>query len=300
MSFEASIQGTHTSTQPGPSSATLRFRRDQVSSGVSRLGRLRPGGQLHIEYDPGRLMPEYTGGGTPDIVCHVRFYPGGKERSGSLQLRPGASAAGPGLFEAIIPPGTSSVEIWFERREGSVATGWDSRYGQNYRFAVTPSGLPVPERSVQVRPEAIVDPKRIRVVEDTASKAQASAGVSGATLHTGLSIRAQIGALGEGSTPLSAWADVHVFDASDDLIHGGTVDLKKPEAAPDGEVLVWHADVYQGSGGSSGAGVWSRPDAHTVQYRLYCQVDGTLYTDGVLHQFEVPADTEVRPTGTAW
>jgi hypothetical protein len=265
---------------------------------------LRPGGQLHIEYDPGRLMPESTGGGTPDIVCHVRFYPGGKERSGSLQLRPGAAAVGPGLFEAIIPPGTSSVEIWFERREGTVATGWDSRYGQNYRFAVTSSGLPVPERSVQVRPEALVDPTRIHVVEDTASKAPASVGASGAAVHTGVSIRARIGTLGAASSRLRAWADVHVFDASDDVIHSGTIDFQQPEALAhgpaEGEVLVWHAEVYQGSGGSSGAGVWFRPDAHTVQYRLYCQVGDALYTDGVLHQFEVPADAEVRPTGTTW
>lgn len=294
MSFEASIQDTTSNSESGAGSATLRFRHDQISSGVSRVGRLRPGGQLHIEYDPGRLMPESTGGGAPDIVCHVRFYPGGKERSGSLQLRPGAPS-GPGLFEAIIPPGTGSVEIWFERREGSVATGWDSRYGQNYRFAVTASGLPVPERSVLLRPDAIVDPTRIRVVEDTASKTQASAAASGAALHTGVRIRAEIGA---SSGALAAWADVHVFDASDDLIHGGSIPLQKPEARPDmGEMLVWDADVYQGSGGGSGAGVWFRPDAHTVQYRLYCQVDDALYTDGVLHQFEVPADTDVRPKG---
>ena len=35
-------------------------------------------------------------------------------------------------------------------------------------------------------------------------------------------------------------------------------------------------------------GVWSRPDADTVQYRLYFQVRGQVFTGGVLHQFEVP------------
>jgi hypothetical protein len=189
------------------------------------------------------------------------------------------------------------VEIWFERREGSVATGWDSRYGQNYRFAVTLDGLPVPERSVQPREDAIVDPMRVRVVEDTASKAQASFGATGAALQTGVRIRARIGAA---STPLTAWADVHVFDASDDLIHSGTIALEKEVRPPADEERIWDADVYQGSGGGSGAGVWFRPDAHTVQYRLYAQVGNKLYTDGVLHQFEVPADTEVRPTGTTW
>ena len=41
-------------------------------------------------------------------------------------------------------------------------------------------------------------------------------------------------------------------------------------------------------------GAWSRPDAHTVQYRLYCERAGQVFTDGVLHQFEVPADEDVR------
>jgi hypothetical protein len=58
--------------------------------------------------------------------------------------------------------------------------------------------------------------------------------------------------------------------------------------------------VYQGSGGGSGAGVWWSPDAHLVQYRLYCQVGEQVFTDGVLHQFEVPADAEVRPIPGSW
>ncbi len=135
------------------------------------------------------------------------------------------------------------------------------------------------------------------MVEDTASKAQTSIGATGAALQTGVRIRARVGAT---STPLTAWADVHVFDASDDLIHGGTIALEKEVRPHADEERVWDADVYQGSGGGSGAGVWFRPDVHTVQYRLYCQVGNVLYTDGVLHQFEVPADTEVRPTGTSW
>jgi hypothetical protein len=204
-----------------------------------------------------------------------------------------AIASGQGSFEAIIPAATSSVDIWFERREGTVSTGWDSRYGLNYRFAVTPDGLPVPERSVPLRPGATINPAYIRVVEDTASKAQASLRARGAALHTEVRIRFRIRVT---SSPLTAWADVHVFDALDDLIHSGSIALQKLEAWPaSGEELVWDADVYQGSGGGSGAGVWFRPDAHTVQYRLYCQVDNTPFTDGVLHQFEVPADAEVRP-----
>jgi len=280
--------------------AKLRFRRDQISSGVSRLGRLRPGGRLSIEYDLARLLPDDPGAATADITCHVRFNPGGEECTGSLQFRlvgvrsTAAFAAGPGMFETTIPSETSSVEIWFERRDEMGTTTWDSRYGQNYRFAVTPSGLPVPEQSVVMRPEAAVDPATIRVVGDSATKQQT--GSHGAALQTAVSMRAQIG---QASCRLRAWADVHVFDASDELIHTGTIALEGPEAVPaPGQERAWRADVYQGSGGGSGAGVWSRPDAHTVQYRLYCQLEGTLYTDGILHQFDVPADTEVHPVST--
>ena len=53
------------------------------------------------------------------------------------------------------------------------------------------------------------------------------------------------------------------------------------------------------TGGGSGIGVWSRPDAHTIQYRLYCkakrpvfEAQAPVFTDGVLHEFEVPADED--------
>jgi hypothetical protein len=214
-------------------------------------------------------------------------------------MRSGAGLTpGPGVFETTILPGTAAVEIWFERREGSEATGWDSRYGQNYRFAVVARGLPVPDQSVRIRSKAIVDPTRIGVVEDAASKEHGSFGSSCASLQTVVRVHARIGI---GSPAVRSWADVHVFDALDEIIHAETIVLQKPEAlALSGEERVWQADIYQGSGGGSGAGVWSRPDVHTVQYRLYCQVDDTVYTDGVLHQCDVPADMEVRPTGNTW
>jgi len=57
-----------------PTTAILRFRHSQGSLGVSRHGRVRPGGRLIVEYDPARLT---QGGNAPasstDILCHVRF-----------------------------------------------------------------------------------------------------------------------------------------------------------------------------------------------------------------------------------
>ena len=114
-------------------------------------------------------------------------------------------------------------------------------------------------------------------------------------LHTGLMLRALIS---EQVLPTDVWADIHVFDAADELIDTHNVILRQQDSTPDGALFVWGDDIYEGSGGGSGMGLWSRPDAHTIQYRLYCQTKASgvptqIFTDGVLHEFEVPADEEV-------
>ena len=194
----------------------------------------------------------------------------------------------PALLEVPVPVGTTGVELWFERREPAGTSAWDSRYGQNYTFDVSREGLPIPKRSVAARPETLIDLSNIRVVEDAATKEEAGRGMSVRTL---LVVRALTG---HPAAAADTWADVHVFDAAGELIHAGSVAFKPPERTADPALRVWEDEVYQGSGGGSGVGVWSRPDAHTVQYRLYCQVRGQVFTDGVLHQFEVPADEDVR------
>jgi hypothetical protein len=81
-----------------PNTATLHFRHSQGSLGVSRHGRIRPGGRLVVEYGPTRLS---QGGSAPtwsaDILCHVRFQPLGQtysETSWSMQIRSRVLAAG--------------------------------------------------------------------------------------------------------------------------------------------------------------------------------------------------------------
>jgi hypothetical protein len=191
------------------------------------------------------------------------------------------------------------MELWFERRGPAAGpVGWDSRYGQNYTFAVARDGLAVPEQSVKLRPEAIIEPDRIQVVQDAAAKAQTGTGSSGSALQTELRVSAQISRPTQLTT---AWADIHVFDATWELIYRYTIPLHRPDSREvEKTTHTWSASVYQGSGGGSGAGVWSPPDAHGVQYRLYCQVGEQLFTDGVLHQFDVPPDAEVRPIPGGW
>ena len=285
-----------------PSDVTLQFRRDQKHSGISRHGQLHPGKVVKIEYDPARLISA-LGTTVNDVVCHLRFRPSGEQRSGSLvpevrSWRNPTRPSGPLAFQAQIPSGASAVEIWFEGR-GSIGTaGWDSQYGRNYVFPMAEAGLAIPERSVVLRPEAVVDPNRIRVVEDAASKEQITMGASGTRLQTGLVVRAR---LDKPAASTLVWADIHVFDATGDLLHTGTISLDQAEPpTADTELRFWDAEVYSGSGGASGMGVWARPDAHTIQYRLYCQIEHDVFTNGVLHQFDVPADREVKPIPGGW
>lgn len=274
--------------------ATLRFRHSQGSLGVSRHGQIRPGGGLVVEYDPARLVQ--PGNNTPssaDILCHVRFQPTGETHTESVleHATPLVGPSGPprpALMAVLVPLETTEVELWFERRGPAGISAWDSRYGQNYTFDVSGEGLPIPTRSVAMRPDSLVDFNKVHVVEDTASKEEA---VRGMSMRTLLEVRA---VTGQPAAAADTWADVHVFDASGELIHAGTVVFERPKRTEDPALRVWDDGVYQGSGGGSGVGVWSRADAHTVQYRLYCEGAGQVFTDGVLHQFEVPPDADVR------
>ena len=126
-----------------------------------------------------------------------------------------------------MPVGTTEVELWFERRRRGGPSDWDSRYGQNYTFDVCREGLPIPTRSVALRRESLIDLNKIRVVDDTATKEEAGRGMSVRTL---LAVRALAG---HPAAAADAWVDVHVFDASGELIHAGTVIFQRPERDAD-------------------------------------------------------------------
>jgi CheY-like chemotaxis protein len=301
MNLQANVEreGTRAS---GP--ATLQFRRDQKNSGVSRHGLLHGGERLRIEYDPARLV--LAGGDAKAItgvLCHLRFQPSGEQQNEVLlpQATVSSALAGaprPLVCELQIPSETRQVEVWFEGRIAEETCGWDSHYGQNFTFPVTDDGLPVPERSVVPRSNARIDARRVHVVEDAASKEQVALGASGSRLQTALVVRAQVD---QPSDLAGVWADVHVFDAMGELLHAVTVALEpNSQTQPAAALRLWDAEIYPGSGGASGMGVWSRPDAHTINYRLYAQMGEQLFSDGVLHQFDLPADTEVRPIPGGW
>jgi hypothetical protein len=130
-------------------SATLRFL-----AGWREVleGSIKPGGRLIIEYDPNRLPHcrlQWHGAQVWDIRVTIVFHPSGQTCSGSVleEIRqPPISGAvvdlRPKAFVVTVPTDATSVEMWFHNsyRMSSNCDAWDSRFGQNYVYAVAPGG----------------------------------------------------------------------------------------------------------------------------------------------------------------
>ncbi|MFN7130803.1 MAG: DUF6209 family protein [Myxococcales bacterium] len=125
-----------------PMHAVVRFLGDRIE----QQGALGAGGTVSVEYDFSRLTTcRGTHNGHPawDITAHVRFLPSGQVASGTVRMNT-MNGPQPFPFEAKIPEGTTSAEMWFKNYTGASSTcvAWDSNGGQNYRFEVLPRSLP--------------------------------------------------------------------------------------------------------------------------------------------------------------
>jgi len=298
-------EATEGAAEPPRPLATLRFQYGPAGLGVSRSGHIRAGERLAITYDPARLagLAASRRGrpGSREVLGHVRFHPGGRICSGPVTPYLNDDPVWSGHadrwppFEVVVPAEAAQVELWFQCPDGAGAgaDAWDSRYGQNYWFDVDRTGLAVPERSVGPRSGAIVDSGLVRVAWDAASKESASPGTHGSRACTRLTVEARVG---DAAAATHAWADLHLFDAMDELVHAATVALERRAELDEGAARFgWNAVVYQGTGGGSGMGVVLRPDVHMAQYRLYAEVHGQVFTDGVLHELAVSPDRDVLP-----
>lgn len=151
----------------------------------------------------------------------------------------------------------------------------------------------IPLESVAFRSGAIPRKEMVVVLEEAATKTNSKAETStnGLDLETVMSIQAWVRPVGD---PRYGWFDVHIFDDCDQLIRSETMPLRLMGATEDGEGEVYGFDgsVYRGTGASPGS-VWLAPDARKVQYRLYYEAAGTVYTDGLLRQHELPPDSEL-------
>jgi hypothetical protein len=113
---------------------TLTFRRGWTHA---LDGALRGGETLVVDYDPSRLpRRRYTYGGIQpawSVTMEWRF-DGGPVQSAPLTQDAGSQIV-PALARIPIPDGRRLLECWF-RNTDPTGTDWDSRYRQNYRFAI--------------------------------------------------------------------------------------------------------------------------------------------------------------------
>jgi Family of unknown function (DUF6209) len=284
---------------PAPSQATLEF----VVGREIQNGDITQNGMLALMYDPARLpYIRNTHNGMPawDITGTVRFHPGLETHSRSVVQKTetvngvlkGVYPPVPLPFSVPVPPDAMAVEMWFLNTGLYGEKSWDSRYGQNYWFGVAQLG---PAQPVSFRAGAIRDMSMVNVLSLDVNKILRTIGGSpqGSELETDLNLTAWVRNV---QYQKNVWIDFHVFDGNDNLVHAETFPLTYREpGGGGGDIFAFERRIFKGSGGLPGS-VWPRPDARSLQLRLYYDVGGQVFSDGLLHQSALPPDTEVGIT----
>ena len=149
------------------------------------------------------------------------------------------------------------------------------------------------EALVVPRLGAAVNPAVLHLTNDAAVKQNAFTSHSGyahsmANMQTSLHVEAWVE---NRAYAKHVWADVHVFDHAGALVHHETLPLRYARPAGDGgDVFVLDAPLFQGMVATPGS-VDVRPDARLVQYRLYAELEGRVFTDGLLHDCALRSDS---------
>jgi Family of unknown function (DUF6209) len=276
------------------SGAALSF---QSGWNQSQLGLIRQGELLTINYDPQRL-PSCRGShnGLPawDLSATVRFSPSSEISGGSLIDRAaqrGSSDPPKSVPLTLrIPADATQAEMWFENTDIFGCSVFDSRFGSNYQFAVDQAG---PAQPVMYRDGAERSRETVNVAAERVTKVKHSFGKvpsAGSQLEIYLDLTVWVKNV---AFEKNVWIDMHVFDQDDNRVKADTLSLSySAPAGGNGDFFSLKEMVFRGSGGVPGS-VWPRADARRVQYRLYYQVNGHVFTDGILHQGALPADAQV-------
>jgi hypothetical protein len=267
-------------------------------------GTLERGGRLTLFYDKARLprcFANWHGAEVGDTVATIRFHPRGDTVSGSIlaPVRDGGNPPGPVVghvpnpFVCPVPDDATKAEIWFHNfyQTTSRCDAWDSRFGENYWFDVGGAAPRTPRQPPRYRTGAIIRSDVVNLLEQQAVKSNtlpAPAGGGprqGTDLQTILTLMAWVNDTRAGA---NAWIDLHVFDGQDGLLQAETLTLSYAGVGGDFR-YTFSGSVYQGSTATPGS-VQPRPDARKIQYRLYYEVSGQVFTDGILHQQQLKED----------
>jgi hypothetical protein len=241
-------------------------------------GAIERGGWLRIEYDIVRLRDCFIRWGEDEygmVVANIRFHPRGEVWTGAVSAavrqRPGGGAIGHRAVpvEVRVPDDAEQAELWFHgySQTDCRCDTWDSRFGENYWYAIGGPPPRTPAQPVAFRIGAQVRPDLLSVLNYTATKSEGRRSVALA-----LSLWSR-----DSSPDANAWIDFHLFDAEDRLVHSRTVSVPFAQHAM-GDVYEFRGEIYPPQGAEEPA------EAHKFQFRAYCEIGHRCYTDGVLRE----------------
>lgn len=139
---------------------------------------------------------------------------------------------------------------------------------------------------VVLRTAAIVDAARLHLTDDAAVKQNMFTSRPGypsgmTNMQTSLHVEAWVR---NTTYTKSLWIDVHVYEGEHRLVQSGTLPLQYARPAGDGgDLFILDSMLFRGFVATQGS-VDLRPDARLVQYRLYGEVEGQIFTDGIPHE----------------
>jgi hypothetical protein len=262
------------------------------------------GRNLAIAFDPTRLTgcrTNWRGADVWEIEGVVKFHPRGDVVRGSL-LQPIMTSGimtghRPKPLEVAVPSDATQIEVWFHNfaEVSGRCDTWDSQFGQNYWFDVEGPNPIIPQDPVRYRDGAIANADLVNVIGQTAVKENVfpmppSGPRAGKDLRSSLDVQAWVKSV---SFAKDVWIDVHLFDRSAARIQAGTLALTwNGSASGFADLFRFQGEIYKGLTATPGS-VSPKPDAWLIQYRLYYRVEGTTYTDAILHQLELPDDAIV-------
>jgi hypothetical protein len=290
--------------------AVLRF---QPGWNQYREGVILRGGRLTIDYAADRLTDcrrQSREAEDWNIEGFVRFHPGGGIVRGNLlkEIRAGngpVTSHAPVPFDTGVPKDTLRAEVWFHSFSfirGS-CHAWDSRFGQNYWFDVTGPDPLRPKEPVRYRDGAVpgspevVSTLHLAGTKENVFPKPATGPRAGTDLRSSITLSAWVKNI---AFAKSVWIDLHVFDAAAGLLSADSYPLGWSESrflmGEMGDVFRFDGEVYRGSIATPGS-VSPRPDARFVQFRLYYEVMGRVFTDAFLHQVDLPEDSAILGRG---
>lgn len=149
-----------------------------------------------------------------------------------------------------------------------------------------------PNQSPSLRAGAVCDRGMVNVFVESIAKTNVfSRDVNyGVDIKTALLVQAWVNNVAYAK---DVWVDLHGSGGDGTLLLARTLQLQYMGPAKEGgDYFLLRDMIHQAGSAGPGWGTSQWRDDRIIQYRLYYQVNNHVYTDGVLHEFEVKSSDD--------